>query len=543
MDVLQEVVDWADGLPEWQSDAMRRLFAANPLPKGDVEQICQAARAAHGLAEKVPLRRLTRQDIPSPIAPKQKVRLSALHSVENVNALQKDQTLSFNKDGLTVVYGDNGAGKSGYARILKQMCRARDTQEKILPNIHVQTVQGAAKATVDFEVDEVAKSERWTDGSKSAEALMSFAVFDAKCASTYLSEENPLAYVPYGLNVFDRLVKLVKHIKALAEKEAGALQTDVSAFADLAVGETPVSQLLRSLNTVTIEQVENLATLNPEETAKLTQLEGDFKNSDNSASIKLIQSQKTRLTSLKTKINGLYTSLKPEAIAKLKDSKDKLEQTNQAAETARALAFGQGVLQGTGGELWKTMFESARKFSNEQAYPGQSFPVVTASSKCMLCQSDLNSDAVKRLRDFDEFVAKDTQKTADAQKKILASEVQIFRAISLTLPEKAILDELETLDSKTLEAVKGFFTSAEACKSKVLLAVTTSVSWEEVPIVESPESKIDGVLASLQAREKELVALSNGNERSQKESELKALKSRQQLGLRKTAFLKARSRH
>lgn len=47
------------------------------------------------------------------------VTLGALHGLSNVNALAPGERLTFGKTGLTVIYGDNGAGKSGYARVLK----------------------------------------------------------------------------------------------------------------------------------------------------------------------------------------------------------------------------------------------------------------------------------------------------------------------------------------------------------------------------------------------------------------------------------------
>ena len=45
-----------------------------------------------------------------------------------VNALAPNQTLSFGPN-VTVVYGQNTAGKSGYTRILKRACRSRFTEE------------------------------------------------------------------------------------------------------------------------------------------------------------------------------------------------------------------------------------------------------------------------------------------------------------------------------------------------------------------------------------------------------------------------------
>ena len=45
-----------------------------------------------------------------------------------MNALARDQTIEFGPS-LTIVYGANAAGKSGYARILKRACRARGAEE------------------------------------------------------------------------------------------------------------------------------------------------------------------------------------------------------------------------------------------------------------------------------------------------------------------------------------------------------------------------------------------------------------------------------
>lgn len=40
---------------------------------------------------------------------------------------------------MTVIYGDNGSGKSGYSRVLKRACRTRDQMEAIHPNAHLPT--------------------------------------------------------------------------------------------------------------------------------------------------------------------------------------------------------------------------------------------------------------------------------------------------------------------------------------------------------------------------------------------------------------------
>src|SRR5690606_9687917 len=84
---------------------------------------------------------LAAEHIPDPDSAATTVNLRAIHSAENVNALKAGERLTFDKTGLTIVYGDNGSGKSGYARVLKKVCRARvlPKDDKILPNIYAKT--------------------------------------------------------------------------------------------------------------------------------------------------------------------------------------------------------------------------------------------------------------------------------------------------------------------------------------------------------------------------------------------------------------------
>ena len=64
------------------------------------------------------------------------VSLVNLRHETGVNALAPGQELDFGgPTGLTVIYGDNGSGKSGYSKILKRACRSRHPQPPILHDV------------------------------------------------------------------------------------------------------------------------------------------------------------------------------------------------------------------------------------------------------------------------------------------------------------------------------------------------------------------------------------------------------------------------
>ncbi|CDZ39051.1 Hypothetical protein, partial CDS, partial [Neorhizobium galegae bv. officinalis] len=53
------------------------------------------------------------------------VVLGSINDIRSAMQLASGQTLYFAVNGLTIVYGENGSGKSGYCKLLKQICRAR----------------------------------------------------------------------------------------------------------------------------------------------------------------------------------------------------------------------------------------------------------------------------------------------------------------------------------------------------------------------------------------------------------------------------------
>lgn len=136
MTILQEIHKWSHSQPAWQQDAIRRLYVERSLSAVDLDDLYALAKAAHGIedpSKRAPTK-LADSDLAAPPVPNRLVQIAAIKNLVNVNALAEGQSLPINPVGLTVIYGENGAGKSGYSRVLKKACRARDQAEAILPD-------------------------------------------------------------------------------------------------------------------------------------------------------------------------------------------------------------------------------------------------------------------------------------------------------------------------------------------------------------------------------------------------------------------------
>lgn len=406
MDVLTEVLKWSADRPAWQRDALRRLVQAKALTEGDLAELVQLCKTPHGLAQAEPGVFLSADHLPERGGHGEAVQLVSIFHDRGVNALAKEQTLRFGP-ALTVVYGDNGAGKTGYTRILKNACRARG-HEPILGNVISGEVPVAPLVTIKFRVGVSDPVHEWTSADKN-DRVSRVSVFDTQSASVYLAEKTDVAFRPLGLDLFDRLVKACKEVRARLEAEQRMMAASLIApLMPLMPQGTAAQQLLTRLTGLTkLEAVHALSRLSPEEAARPAMLERSLLDLDAYDPARIRQQLINRLSRVKGLVLHLQTverALSDEAIAAVLTARTQGKLTAQAARKQRNETLVAGLVAGTGGEHWKTMWETARTFSHEHAYPDLSFPVVGAEARCVLCQQRLDPEAAARLLAFEALV-------------------------------------------------------------------------------------------------------------------------------------------
>jgi hypothetical protein len=185
--ILHEIHTWSKGLATWQQDAIARIYANRELTEADLDDLYALAKTAVGIedAQKRVAKALDAAQIATPTDPTRLVQLLAIKELSNVNALASGGSLPIAESGLTVIYGENGAGKSGYcANPQARMPRPASYQrEAILPDAKIDPAK-AGKPSAKFEVAvDGAKSDlARTFGKPAPEALSEIAIFDTHCA-------------------------------------------------------------------------------------------------------------------------------------------------------------------------------------------------------------------------------------------------------------------------------------------------------------------------------------------------------------------------
>lgn len=288
---LADILKWSSDLPGWQRDALRRLCGQTKLEPADITALVAVCKGDN------PAVPLDASHIRDPAASHAVVSLGALHGLSNVNALAPGERLSFGKTGLTVIYGDNGAGKSGYARVLKQLCRARAPKgDAILPNIYAGS-GGVPTASIDFFIGGQKRSATWNQGGSADPMLSAVSVFDSRTANIHVENTNDLAYTPLPLRILAGLAQACQDVKAKLSAEIKTLEQQTPAVLSKpeCKPETVVGKVITSLSGKTKpDAIEKLAGLNAQEEARLQPLITDL-SGDPARTVRQLQAQETRV--------------------------------------------------------------------------------------------------------------------------------------------------------------------------------------------------------------------------------------------------------
>jgi energy-coupling factor transporter ATP-binding protein EcfA2 len=459
MSVLEEILEWSRGRPAWQRDVLRRLVQRGELSDDDIRDVTEICKTAHGLAEQQHVFPLTADHIPDKAVGSGQVTLVSIFHHRGVNALAEDQTLKFIPN-LTVVYGDNAAGKTGYIRILKGACRARGTEE-ILGNVVSGSAPHKPVVAIKYKVGNEDKV-RECAGQGGDDSISRVSVFDAQCAAVYLTEKTDVAFRPFGLDLFDKLVRACRSVRSRLESEQRSLGSGATRIFDAAEG-TAVARLLSGLSSLTRpEAVKSLALLSQDEESRLALLERsllDLQANDPGKLARQLTLRAGRVRALARHLKDIDTALSADAVAAAFEARNEAGNKREEAHRLRAATFPEGLLTGTGSERWSLLWDSARQFSEELAYPDSLFPVVDKGAHCVLCQQDLDHAAAHRFMQFEAFVRSTTER-----------ELREARERYDTLHRR--IDGLKTMNEAVDEAIKEVRIDHEALADSVSGSVT-----------------------------------------------------------------------
>lgn len=535
MNLLNSILKWTQTLPAWQRDAARRLLQREEgLSEDDYAELYALLKVGHGLPNPdnltpVPL---AASHLPATIQSGQSVILKEIGKLTHVNRIAPDQKLGFSETGMSVIYGGNGSGKSGYVRVMKQACRCRDQSEQVYPDANNPAeTHKTPSARFKIEQNGSIKKIDWDQGCVPDQLLSSISVFDSRCARSYLTAEQDVAYLPYGLDIVENMARgVIPQLESRLSVEISAIDTNVYAFNNLA-GETKVGELISKLSARTNPKtVEELGTLSDVEEQRIIDLAKALAEADPLTKATELKRFVSRLKTISESVKKASIWVNDDATARLKKLDDDVVAAELAEKNAAlALQAGEKLLPGTGEPLWKALFEAARKYSTEIAYPENEFPHTADDALCPLCQSPLD-EAGERLKRFEQYIKDDVAKTAKEKRTSLAIIRKKIENANLKIAlDQELSDEIEQCDGTILQSVLDYQTSIDE-KREWMLGALNSHKWDDPPdLSDSPYNVIRRLAAQKLREARTFIKAADAEHKKKLEQEYAELITRQNL--------------
>jgi energy-coupling factor transporter ATP-binding protein EcfA2 len=329
--------------------------------------------------------------------------ITSIDNVVGVNALRKGAALQLGDTDLAVVYGANGTGKTGFARLLKQACGSR-AREDLLGNAFTDE-QVPPSAQIVILVDGKPNELAWTLADGPVSVLKHAHTFDSTTAKQYVTEENEAQYEPQTMRFVSALIRICERVnESLKAKRVGL----VSKLPNLpaALVSTEGGRWIASLQRTKAarSELERRCACTEEHERERISLEAALNEKDIPGRLAEIAKERSALTNLKAWLSSLQQQLSDEEIRTVIHARNDATAKRRSASEEAKVVFAQAPLDGVGQQTWQALWRQAEMYSSTQAYPGRQFPNTEDGAKCVLCQQDLSELAADRLRHFQKFV-------------------------------------------------------------------------------------------------------------------------------------------
>jgi hypothetical protein len=204
--VAKGLLDWASEQAAWVQDSLRRIALSvdHSVDDKDVADILENVRAEAGVGtSEQKLTPLAAEHLGGSAGETRRTVIAQLGPVQNIDRLAGGQKLRMAAEGITLIYGENGSGKSGYTRIAKRLCRSLSA-DQLRGDVFATATAGPQRVEVRYRVggDEVV-TINWDTTTAPPSVLQQISVFDSHNARLYVDGDNRIAYLPRELAILE----------------------------------------------------------------------------------------------------------------------------------------------------------------------------------------------------------------------------------------------------------------------------------------------------------------------------------------------------
>jgi hypothetical protein len=392
------------------------------------------------------------------------IELDSLCGITGVNRLAKNQTVTFSKN-ITVIYGENGTGKTGYSRVLKTLGFSYDNNKTILSNIYAAVEPKSA--TINFKSNGSPQTFTW-NGANTDSELENISVFNNSCVQFSISDRS-LIVSPIGFHLFQLVSEELNKLTQLVQAKIAAHPTTLLWLANLTPA-TPQHNFIATLSATSAEQkLTELSDFTTAHQTTLTAKENELAKLNKDLIQSEIQAMGSQILEIDSIIGKIQSAQKLLNAANwqslIKFNKEIVELESKTQTGIKGIAEQRGIefYQAPEFNLFLQAAENYIKILNESEYPGE-------NANCVYCLQPLDNSAKDLLKSYRAILNDRTQENLNALRQKRIKLIQEVTQVDTNLTfhqstfgtdenQAAVQPNAITTYNKTLGALKTTFTA------------------------------------------------------------------------------------
>lgn len=408
------------------------------------------------------------------------LELQLIKDIENVNALATGQAIAINPN-LTIIYGGNGTGKSGYIRLLNNAFSSRGDKQ-ILPNVFNGKTSGEPYCKFTFQSDTSTFDLEYPK-DKDNVVFTQFSVFDSHSVRVHLEQDNKLNFTPTGFEFFEKVLLLYETITIKLKNEITVNRPD-NEFEKHFINENPIQTEVINLGANTdVSKLKELGNYTEADAEKLTELLEKWKELkalDIPKKITELQKLQEQLTEFRTRQQAILDLLKPVDIELYKSLIASFHKLRELAKQEGITSLQEYEIEELGSNEWRDFIKASKSYATlitEKRGNGMEYP--NEVDNCLFCLQPLTDKENTLIKSYWKLLRSEAeaelnriiQKIQEAEKKLKGLSPAKFDETT------TLFDYVKMIDEPLAEKWKDLVVASETVRQNLIVNLS-KVKWE-----------------------------------------------------------------
>lgn len=474
LQLKNQIIEWLGAQPYWFQFAGNQILEGSEIDETLLESTYRFFKEENGLkeseTEQIPI--VFNKIALAEAAVVSDLSLNEIKNIENVNALATGQSIEINKN-LTIIYGNNGSGKSGYIRLLNNAFNSRG-DKNILANVFSEVPDGGLPKCDFIFQSAYEPYEKSYPADKNSYEFSQFAVFDTQSVKVHLDNDNQLNFTPSGFDFFEKILQLFEKLKASLNIEISNNKPENN-FKIHFQNENEIKLFIQALsnksNDSTLRELANFTEAHASriEEIKTKIVELKFLNIQGQISaFEKLQRELSEFRKQQQQILNLLTKENIEYYEGLIDSFISL----QAVSTAEGIkSLEQYSIDLIGSQSWRNFIDAARSYSDdieqtkwiEYLYP-------TENDHCIFCLQPLAEKEITLINIYWKLLKSQAENELNRTKQTTKSVITELKRIKIAKFDESIslYTYLYKLSPELTTKWKGLVVALETVKDNII---------------------------------------------------------------------------